>query len=306
MTIPTRPLFLAGLVLAAACSDAGTPVAAGGRDPGPPEPAAVLGVVTCTVDETAGTFSCGSALGSVGSALGAVNISGGSGYVVMARSNVISTADSLSFDMTLQNVMSRQVMGTTDGVTPHPAGMRFFFYHPTEAQPKVLTKIDPALPASITVVTDSLPRVFSGAGSTPRSYFQYAPEILDPQDVSAPVRWRFAKQNVATWSFTGYVSTEVRFPRGWIDVTPVSPVVGLGDSDTLAAHVRGAFGQRYTEPQGLAWTSSDPTVVAVTELAPDTLAQITAVSAGTAWIKARSSSPADSLARRDSVLVTVP
>ena len=310
MLSSARPLFLAGLLLAAACSDAGTPVAAGDRDAARPQPAStVLQAVACTVDEVAGRASCTPVSAQTGNALGAINIGGGSSYVVLATSNHVATADSSRFDVTVQNVMNGQVMGTTDGVTAHPYGMRVFFYNaqtPTQSQPRVLTKVNPADTAWIAVVTPDS-QVFSGAGSKKRPYFQHAPEILHPQDTSAPTTWRFALYNVATWSFVAYISTEVRFPKGWIDVTPASPVVGLGGADTLAAHVRGAFGQRFAEPQGLTWTSSNPSVVTVMELAaPDTLAQITAVSPGTAWIRARSSAPADSLARRDSVLVTVP
>jgi uncharacterized protein YjdB len=72
--------------------------------------------------------------------------------------------------------------------------------------------------------------------------------------------------------------------------------------DTLTAQMRGAFGQRILE--GVNWSSSNPAVITVSELVPvDSLAQITGVAQGTAWIKAVSA--VDALNRRDSVLVTV-
>ncbi len=310
MSFRRRALFLAGLFVAVSCSDAGNPLGPDGRQPAP-EPGVdnLLQMVTCTVNELSGTMSCEAQGAGMGDALGAVNIGGRSNYVVLEKTNDVSTPSEAIFDVTFKNVMNRQIMGTDNGVTPHPTGMRFFFYNgldPAETQPKVETKIDPALPASITPITDSVPRKFSGAGTTPRAYFQHEPQILHPGETSTPKTWRFAKQNVATWSFTGYISTEVRWPKGWINITPANPVLEVAGIDTLAAHVRGGFGQVHSEKVGLDWSSSNPAVVTVTELSPkDTLAQITAVGEGTAWIKVMSSTAADSAARRDSVLVTV-
>lgn len=304
MSFSPRLLFLAGLLLAAACSDAGTPVAAGAGDAAGPEFAStIVQALTCTVDEVADTFSCAPASVGTGSALGAVNIGNGNAYVVLTRSNEISTPDSAIFDVTFTNVMNGQVIGTVDGVTPHSSGLRFFFYDgtsPTVTQPRVLTKADPAQPASITPVSDGT-RVFTGAGSTPRHYFQYAPQVLYPGTTSMPRRWKFAMQNVATWTFTGYLSTEVQFPKGWLDIIPTVPTLQLGSSDTLTAQVRNVFGRQHRE--SLNWSSSNPAVVSVTELAVDSLAQVTGGAQGTAWVKA--ASVADPANRRDSVLVTV-
>src|SRR5687768_16102443 len=76
MPIPKRPLFLAGLLLAAACSDDGSPVAADGAgEAARPESAPAAGIeVACTVDEVAGRVSCTPASAQTGDALGAISI----------------------------------------------------------------------------------------------------------------------------------------------------------------------------------------------------------------------------------------
>lgn len=304
MPIPTRLVLLTGLLLAAACSDAGTPVAAGDHDSTLPEPASVvLQAVICTVDEVARRASCAPASAQLGNALGVIAI-GSSLYAQLVTSNNVSTADSSIFDVAIQNLMNGQAIGTTDGVTAHSYGMRVYFYSSAQPQPRVLTKTNPADTAWISVVTPDS-QVFAGAGSKMRPYFKYAPEVVHPQDTSASTTWKFALHNVATWSFVVYISTEVQFPRGWLDVTPATPSLLVGNSTTLTAAVRNAFGGVFRE--NLNWSSSNPAVVSVAEAPVDSLAQITGVSQGTAWVKAGSASPnsLEALARRDSVLVTV-
>jgi hypothetical protein len=195
-------------------------------------------------------------------------------------------------------------------VTADPYGFRVFFWdpnNPTLPNPRVLSKVNPADTAWISVVTpDSA--VFAGTSpaGVARPYFQHASQILGPGQSSTPKTWTFSRYNVATWTYRAYVSTEVRWPRGWVLITPTAPTLLVGTTDTAAAAIRSTYGQVLRE--GLNWSSSDPAVATVTELSPvDTLAQITAVGSGTAWIKAVSASanPLDTLARRDSVLVTV-
>jgi hypothetical protein len=260
-------------------------------------------MVSCIVDEVAGIMKCESPGAGTGNALGAITIGGGSAYVVLTRSPELAvTPDSSIFDVTLTNVMNGQIMGTKDGITADSAGMKFFFYNASDPspQPKVLTKIDPAQPASVTPISDGM-RLFAGAGSTPRHFFKHGPQVLAPGQSSTPKQWKFHLQNVATWSFIGYISTEVPWPKGWLDIIPEAPVVEVSGTATLTAQVRNALGRPFRE--NLVWNSSNTAVVTVAENAIDSTAVITGVSEGTAWVKA--ASVADPINRRDSVLVTV-
>ena len=78
MRIPPRPLFLAALLLAAACSDAGSPVAPREGDTTRPvaAPEDVLTVLTCTVDVRAGTEVCAPEQPGTGDALGGLVVLG--------------------------------------------------------------------------------------------------------------------------------------------------------------------------------------------------------------------------------------
>lgn len=314
MSFRRRALFLAGLFVAVSCSDAGNPVAPGG--PGQPGPVDVpdefLQAISCTVDEIANTFSCAPLGPQTDGALGAINIGGGSSgipYAEFVRTNDVSTADSAIFDMAIKNNMNGQVMGTTDGSTPHPYGMRVFFYkaqEPAVGQPQVLTKINPADTAWVRVASPDS-QVFAGAGSKPRRFFQYDPQIVNPTAVSVPETWKFDLENVATWSFVAYISTEVRFPKGWLNIIPDAPTIQADSSLTLTAQVRNAFGVRLTN-ESLSWSTSDSLIVTVDTLVlPDSQVVITGQTEGTAWIKAVSNhaNAAERAARRDSVLVTV-
>jgi hypothetical protein len=306
MRLSKHPLFLAGLFVAVSCSDAGNPVTAGGRDDPRVEPGPVnaLQLVTCTVDQVAGTMSCEPTAPQMGGALGSIALSDPSVQLIMT--NYVATSTSTTMDVAIQNMMDGQVMGTTDGVTAHPYGFRVFFwsaFDDTLPTPRVLSKVNPGDTAWVTVATpDSAVFADLDPDGVAHPYFQHAPEILGPSQSSTPTTWTFDHYNVATWTFNAWVSTEVRWPYGWTEVTPDNPVVETGSVTMLTALDRNHEGR--ADNTGLNWSSSDPLVVTVAELSPsDTLAEITAVSEGTAWVRAVSSGAP--WARLDSVLVTV-
>lgn len=307
MSFRRRALFLAGLFVAVSCSDAGNPLSPEGPKQPEPEPSSsgIFMALTCIVDDVAGTFTCEPQNAQTGDALGAINIGGGAGggtYFTVNRTNIVSTADSSIFDASITNVMNRQIMGTLDGVTADPKGMRFFFFdplNPTIPQPRVISKINPADSAWVEVVTPDTMVFSSGTGKRP--YFQHLPEIVEPGETSMPRTWKFAKHNVAQFSLSVYVYTEVRWPKGWLEIVPEAPVVQAGGTETLTAQVRNNVGRPLRE--NLAWSSSNPAIVTVLENAIDSTAVITGVADGTAWVRA--SSVADPVNRRDSVLVVV-
>lgn len=292
MSFRRRALFLAGLFVAVSCSDAGNPLDPGGPQQPEPDAEGVLAVLTCTVDVRAGTETCGPAQPNAGDGLADLIVVSNAAYVTLNTSNTTSTATSLEYDRSLTNTMY-QALGTTDGVTPHPDGVRVWV-----EPPFFVDTATAGQPTSVTVANPD--GILTYKTYKNRPYFQY-PGLLQPGATSVTDHWAFTLTNVDAFSYKVFVLAEAQFPKGRLRIEPTTPVVQVGTSDTLTALVRNAF-TRLTE--NLTWTSSDPSVVTVAELTPvDSLAQITGVSEGTAWIKAVS--VADPVNRVDSVLVTV-
>lgn len=290
MLFRRRALFLAGLFAAVSCSDAGNPAGPETRPRPAPEPEDIVQALSCTVSVVAEQMSCVPKTPGTGAASGLI-IGGSNGYnVFLTASNFSNTADSLSFDVTVQNLIG-QALGTVDGTTPDPDGMRLFFYPDPTVTP------GPGPTTNFLIYSDGSATFLGGSSD----YFQYPPQVL-PTGATAPAeRWSFETENVQSFAFEVYVSTKVQFPKGWLDIEPDAPLIEVAGKDTLTARIRNAFGRGI--PEGVDWTSSNVGVVTVAELVPgDTMAEITGVAEGTAWVKAVSA--VDGV-RRDSVLVTV-
>jgi hypothetical protein len=284
-------LLLAGLLTAAACADAGAPTSVDRLAVPQIDPRMVLQVLACNVDVRTNTSECQPQQPHFDAAAGAIAI-GNVNYVSLLTTNVVVTPDSVTKDVALIN-HTAVALGTLDGVTAHSTGVRVW------VEPAVVTHATvPGLPASVTVANADGILTYKTVKNRP--YFQY-PGLLQPQDTSIAKTWRFALSNVDAFTYVVWVLTEVQYPSGWLDIIPATPVLGVGTSDTLTAQVRGPYGQTLLDQ--VSWTSTNPSVVTVAELAADSLAQVTGVAQGTAWVKATSAVSA--LIRRDSVLVTV-
>lgn len=293
MSFRRRALFLAGLFVAVSCSDAGNPIGPEGPKPVPPQPEDVLATLTCRVSVDRPEMECASRGPSTGPASGLI-VGGVNGdFVRLTKVGHNVDVDSMWFGVTIQNLI-HQTMGTVDGVTPHPDGVRIFFS--TNPQMTAL--------GSVEVVPDGT-QMITAAG---QPYYQYAGMLVDSA-VSAPTTWKFKRKdttnaptafvNGQNFEFTVLVSAAVKYPQGWLDIIPDNPVMQVGGLDSLLARVRNAHGQGL--PDGVDWTSSNTAVVTVTELT-DSTAEIAGVAEGTAYVKAVSATDG---VRRDSVLVTV-
>lgn len=277
MRLPTRAALAAAALAAlasAACAD---------RDPlRPPAAPAPRGgemsvMLSCAVDLRARTLACaeGAAPPPAGAA-GDLLVGGQGVYVRLASANnAYETGDTVfRTEVTLQNLLT-QAMGTTDGATPHPEGVRVFFHTP------------PAFPV---VVLGDGTASFTGAD---QPFFRY-PGILAPGATSAAKAWRFRVPGTLTgFTFQVAVSAPVPFPDGWVDVDPGAPVVGAGDTLRLFATRRTATGRPLAD-SAVAWASSDTLVARV-----DGTGLVTGVADGTATVTATSG------ARTGTALVTV-
>ena len=253
------------LVGVMACQDREAPLAPG--VPGSGEPSRQDIQVTCVASVSQGSVACARPAGAGDQAL----IVGGQGrYVQLASSNIAVSADTFSVDVTVQN-MIQQPMGTLDGETPHPDGIRVFFASgPTTTSGT----------GDVTVENADGTDTFLAAD---QPYFQY-PGILRHNEVTAPREWRFLfDPGVDTFAFTVYVSTEVEHEDDWIDLSG-NPSYLFEGADTLyQAVVRDRVGNVLDGE--IEWSSSDPAVATV-----DTAGRVSVVALGFTTLTATSGS----------------
>ncbi|HEU0054473.1 MAG TPA: Ig-like domain-containing protein [Longimicrobium sp.] len=265
--IPRRGAAALLLFLAAACADGGVaPV----LPDAPSGPGAVrLARLDCRVNVPTQRVSCGDAA-TTGGARGAVILGGQGVYVQLLSSNVVYSTGAMSFDLTVQNLMS-QVMGTPDGVTS--TGVQVFF----DQGPTVTTGT-----GTVAIANPDGFAAFTAAG---QPYFDYAGTllgsdgILSPSETSAAKSWQFfVSPTVVNFSFTLLVATEIPFPAGWVDVTPPTATVDAGATLALTATSRD-LGGGIISGTTMAWSSSDAAVATV-----DASGVVTGVAPGTATI----------------------
>jgi hypothetical protein len=263
-----------------ACSDSIGP------NPAAPTPAPTGGTlrtdaITCTAQVRAGTVSCASPAPRTGAA--AALLVGSSTYVKLTSSNVSysSGTEIFQFDVTVQNLIP-QALGTLDGATSHPDGIRVFFGSP------------PATTAGSGMVTVANTDGVGTFTASNQDYFQYDSMLVTNQ--TSPARnWQLnVPAGVETFAFLLFVSAEVQYPDGWVDVTPASAQLSAGGTVNLSATVRNAFGN--TIPGApVRFASGLPGVADVDSIT----GLVTAVSDGTATITATSTT------RTGTALITV-
>lgn len=243
-----RPsILLAGVMALAACTDRNPAAAPDGPAPLPPS---ALAAVACTASVRDGTVACG---GESGVSVPGVNaaVIGGQGVYVRLRSSGASYdgADTFRVSVTVEN-LTPQALGTADGLTPSPGGVRIFF----STAPAATGGSGP-----VAVANEDGEAFFSAAG---QPYFQYD-DILAPGETSAPKEWRFTLPSTVTrFAFTVYVAAPVRAEAGWVGVLPVGPSVAVGDTTPLAATVRNLAGG-VVAGAPVTWTSSDTSIARV-------------------------------------------
>jgi len=170
-------------------------------------------------------------------------------YIILASSNVQVYADTFAFDVTVRNLVP-QALGTTDGATPDPSGVRVFFHQ------------GPTVTGGSGQIVVANPDGLGAFTATSQPYFQYA-GMLAPDQTSAPRRWKLRfDPGVDSFSFTVYVSAAMRYPDGWIDVAPATLATATGTTVQLTGVVRDFVGRAVTGA-AITWSSADTTVARV-------------------------------------------
>jgi hypothetical protein len=237
------PLVLAALTLAA-CSDANPVRPVARAEPGPETLQTTL---DCTVSMVTGALTCGDAP-STGGASGV--ILGGQGVnLLLASSNPGVAADTFSIDVEVTNLIP-QPLGTTDGATADPAGIRVFFFEGPIALPGGTATV--ANPDGIGAFTDMA-----------QPYYQYN-GVLSQNSASAAKKWKFQiTPEVTSFNFRVLISTQVQYPQGYIDNHYYVLTLNPGETRTLPGTVRRVNGGLYPD-QAIDWVSASPALAAVT------------------------------------------
>jgi hypothetical protein len=238
---------------------------------GPLEPLAqapptVLAALDCTVRVASGEMRCDESPPGSGPASGLI-VGGQAQYVFLAATNhaFIPGDNVFTFDVTVQNLIP-QALGTVDGSTLDSAGVRVFFSQgPTGTGGEVS-------------LLNADGQGFFLAADQP--YFRWD-EVLHPNQTSGEKPWEFAvAPGVTSFSFRVYVSAAVRFPDGWIDLTPGVDTLVAGASRGLTATVRTAVGNPLAG-QAITWGTSNPAISTV-----DAAGTVTALAPGAVVITA--------------------
>ncbi|MDB4915156.1 MAG: Regulator of chromosome condensation repeat-containing protein, partial [Gemmatimonadetes bacterium] len=249
-----REVCRALLVLAAlACGESPTapvPIA-------PTTPTRVLARVNCVADTRAHQVTCaasdsGAAFTRNGSpqVLGDLIVGGQGQFITLTSSSVTYTGDVFSFNTTVQNLIG-QKLGTLDGVSLDPTGVRVFFEDLPHATSGSGT-IDFTNPVGGTSLVDG----YGDFTATNQPYYQYN-QIIATGQTSLAKNWRMhIPATVGTFIFSVYVSAPVQYPNGWIDVTPATKSLKTGDTQQLTATVRDVVGRTVTG-QTVTWASGN-------------------------------------------------
>lgn len=267
---------LLALLGAAACSDRSPTAPSPDGTPDPPGeggPATTIALLSCTATLQARTVACEPATPALGEASGL--IVGNQGVYVQLTSSALSYdagTGAFSFQATLQNLIE-QPLGTTDGTTPDPGGIRIFF----TAGPTVVEGTGTAA---------VLPSGFGFFTAAAQPYYLY-PHVLDQGETSPAVQWNFVVQPTVTrFTFLVLVSAPVEYPTGYITLDGELPGYDYGDlhpttPEALTAVVKNAVGVTVGGP--VTFGTSDPDCATV-----DGSGTVTGVQAGTCTITATS------------------
>lgn len=233
-----RALLPLGLAFSlAACADQPAPLDP--RPPGENPDEVALQALSCTVDVRGYAVSCAPDPDPVDAApdgLGRI-ILNPVGYINLTSSNPTQTGETLTFDVTVQNLapqtLSVSATGRYDG-----AGVRVFF-----SQLPVATQGTGTI-----VVNDAEVGKFTRAGQL---FYRY-PQPLATGQTSSPRRWSLTVPGTVTrFSFSVLVAASVQNPHGTLEILG-GPTLRVALGGTLAPGllVRDALGRDITASVG--------------------------------------------------------
>jgi hypothetical protein len=206
---------------AAACTDSPTETAKPGNGPEltARDPNAQTVTLICQASRSKLNVSCAGpqqAGAGKGGPVADIVYGGQNLFVTVTSSNVAynSGTGRFTFDMTLKNLL-QQPIGTTDGSTLAPTGVRVFF----SAGPTV---------TGGSGVAAVLPDGFATFTAGGQSFYQYD-QILSQNQTSAIKLWTIIiAPTVDTFTFLLLISAPVQYPGGYIEINGQLPGASFG------------------------------------------------------------------------------
>ncbi len=167
--------------------------------------------------------------------------------IVTNNVNYNSGTGDFTFDLKVRNRIT-QALGTTDGTTLDPSGVRVFF----NSGPTVT-----AGSGVISVIASTA--TFTAPG---QPYYQYN-EVLSQFELSPALQWKLnMPSTVTTFAFGLLVNAAVQFPDGYIDLQPNPFLMNPGTDRQVSAVVRNANGEAIPGAP-VTWSSSNTNVLVV-------------------------------------------
>jgi hypothetical protein len=296
---PARATTLSLLILACACNDG--PVSP--RVVPEPDIGGLAAEFACVLDVDAGTTRCRAALPVAAGGGPQLDLLMNAPYVDLTYSGTTeSRGNSANEDTTITYLTVKnnvaQPIGTTDGINAHPDGIRSAF-----TSGPAVASVNSGTSGGSAIRLDNPDGVatFSNPGGTStyasKPYVQHPGMLVLGATSSAKAIRLIYSPNVSTISFNIVVSAPVQHEYGWIFLgSPTSLIHLLGETPTFMGTVYSAYGVPLWD--GIAWSSSNPSVVAI----QSSTGEATAVGQGTATITATSTVNAQ---RKGTVVVTV-
>jgi hypothetical protein len=194
-----------------------------------------VAVLDCTASARDLTVQCRPEGAPEGGASENLVVGGQGVYVLLTGTNTAynSGTGQFTFDVTVKNLI-QQPLGTGDGTTLDPAGVRVFFHS------------GPSVTAG-TGTASVIPDGFADFTATGQPYYQYN-QILAQNQTSSVRTWTLVMPpSVISVSFKLYVSAAVEYPNGYITLDGLLPDASGGSlhpdsSRTVTAVVRSAVG----------------------------------------------------------------
>lgn len=219
---PNRILRLGALIAltgVAACTDR-NPAGPTGKEfkppvAGTPGPSVAVALVECRAELATLTVSCGEAP-QASEEVRRLLVGGQGVYVRLTGSNTAYNPGTglFTFDVTVENLIP-QSLGTTDGTTLDPGGVRVFF------------ATGPAATGG-TGVPGVVPDGFGDFLGAGQAFYQWD-EILGQGEVSSPKQWRLIVPPTVTGvEFQVAVSAPVPFPGGYVALDGLLPGSAAG------------------------------------------------------------------------------